>query len=124
MKSLARKAGITRPVNTYLLRHTRLTEIRKLGIQGVEFNKFAGHKPGSKQEAVYVHLDNEDMKQSVIEKVYKIVDEEAKTRKYETRIAHLETQLKGVLAYLKQSRESISAVKQDMAALNRTGQTS
>ena len=117
MKSLARKAGITRPVNTYLLRHTRLTEIRKLGIQGVEFNKFAGHKPGSKQEAVYVHLDNEDMKQSVIEKVYKIVDEEVRTRKYEERIRQLEAQLKEVLAYLKNSRQVMIAAEESMTNL-------
>lgn len=118
IKTLARRAGVPRPVNTYLLRHTRLTEIRRLGIQGVEFNKFAGHTPGSKQEAVYVHLDNEDMKRSVLEKVYKISDEEKKAEKYEDRITLLEQQLENVLAFLKDSRQLISAAEQDLATLS------
>ena len=117
IKRLASKAGITRPVNTYLLRHTRLTEIRKLGVQGVEFNKFAGHKPGSRQEAVYVHLDNDDMKQSVIEKVYRIDEEGAEVMRYEERIARLEQQLEKVLAYAQESREVIVDAEKDLATL-------
>jgi hypothetical protein len=123
IKGLARKAEIARPINTYLLRHTRLTEIRKLGIQGVEFNKFAGHTPGSKQEAVYVHLDNEDMKRTVIEKVYKIDEEELMTRKYEERIAALERQLRSVLSHLKETGVGLSAVKQFFSTLGKTVKT-
>ena len=70
VKTLAKKAGITRRVNTYLLRHSRLTEIYTLGVKGIEHNKFAGHVPGSKHQNVYVHLDNKDMKRTVMEKVY------------------------------------------------------
>lgn len=67
---LAKKAGIKRRVNTYLLRHSRLTELYKLGVKGIEHNKFAGHAPGSKHQNVYVHLDNNDLKQSLLKKVY------------------------------------------------------
>ncbi|AQQ71419.1 site-specific tyrosine recombinase XerC [Limihaloglobus sulfuriphilus] len=70
IQSLANKAGVNRRVNTYLLRHTRLTEVYKLGVKGVEHNKFAGHTPGSKHQNVYVHLDNRDLKQALMKNVY------------------------------------------------------
>jgi len=123
IKRLARRVGITRSINTYLLRHTRLTEIRKLGIQGVEFNKFAGHRPGSKQETVYVHLDNEDMKRSVIEKVYKIQEEGDATREYEERIARLESQLQEVIVYLKQSRSTMAQAGQQLECVDGRGKS-
>ncbi len=70
VQTLAKKAGIKRRVHSYLLRHSRLTEVYTLGVKGIEHNKFAGHVPGSKQQNVYVHLDNKDMKRTVMEKVY------------------------------------------------------
>ena len=89
-----------------MLRHTRLTEIRKAGLQGVEFRKFAGHADTSRQEAVYVHLDNEDMKQSVLEKVYKIKEEQSTAHRYEARIALLEETLRDVVKELQETREA------------------
>jgi hypothetical protein len=114
IKKIAHEAGIGRRISTYLLRHTRLTEIQKLGIKGVEFKKFAGHAAGSRQESVYVHLDNEDMKRSVLEKVYKISDEITKVRGYEERIKVLETQLKEVLDYLKESRDVLGKAQEEL----------
>ena len=111
IKRLGKKAGIERNLFSYLLRHTRLTEIRKAGVQGVEFRTFAGHTAGSQQEAVYVHLDNEDMRQSVLEKVYKIQGEEPKLKRYEDRIALLEEQLGKVLEFLREMREPVSMAK-------------
>lgn len=70
VQRLAKKIGINRKVNTYLLRHTRLTNIYKLGVKGIEHNKFSGHTPGSKHQNVYVHLDNNDLKQALMENVY------------------------------------------------------
>ena len=124
IKNLARKAGVERTVNTYLLRHTRLTEVRKRGVQGIEFNKFAGHTTGSKQEAVYVHLDNEDMKQSVIAKVYNIDEEDLSTKAYEDRIAALEGQLQEVLSYLKESHQAMTATKHTVAHLGKSAENS
>jgi integrase len=117
IKGLARKAEITRPINTYLLRHTRLTEIRKLGIQGVEFNQFAGHRPGSRQESVYVHLDNDDMKRSILEKVYKLGEEEQQTKNHEERVERLERQLRRVLTYLKQSEDVLQVTDGELATM-------
>ncbi len=105
IKRLAKQAGIERNVYTYLLRHTRLTEVRKAGVQGVEFRKFAGHTAGSTQEQVYVHLDNEDMKQSVLEKVYKIKEEDTTVKPYEERIALLEQTLRDVVRQVGEIRK-------------------
>ncbi|TWU21421.1 tyrosine-type recombinase/integrase [Bythopirellula polymerisocia] len=112
IKRLARKVGIQRDVYPYLLRHTRLTEIRRRGVQGIEFNKFAGHAPGSKHENVYVHLDNEDMRKTILEKVYKVQELSAPERdKYEQRITELESQIaqchmqiRNVISFLQESR--------------------
>ena len=109
IKAAARKAGITRDVNTYLLRHTRLTELSKKGIKGTMHNLFSGHVKGSIQESVYVHLDNDDMKQEVLDKVY-CIDEptpEEKNR-YEERIEYLEEQIKIVLTYLAESKRAVT----------------
>ncbi len=92
------------------LRHARLPEIRKAGVQGIEFRKFAGHAPSSMQEQVYVHLDNEDMKQSLLEKVYKIKDEEAPVKPYEERIELLEETLGVVLKHLEDLRGSAKQI--------------
>ena len=70
IKKLAKEAGIKRRIHSYLLRHTRLTELYVLGIKGIEHNKFAGHTPGSKHQNVYVHLDNNDLKNALNNKVY------------------------------------------------------
>lgn len=118
IKSLARKAGIERNVYPYLLRHTRLTHIRKRGVQGIEFNKFAGHAAGSRHEAVYVHLDNEDMKQSIIEKVYRIKEPTPDERqRYEQRIDRLEGQLREVLDVLAQIKPMLATLPDSNAGL-------
>lgn len=118
IKRLAKKAGIDRNVYSYLLRHTRLTEIRKAGVQGIEFRKFAGHAPSSVQEQVYVHLDNEDMKQSVLEKVYKIQGEQVPAKRYENRVDVLEEQLNIVTAHVREMREALSVVVAQIGSSN------
>lgn len=101
IKRLARKAGIEREVFSYLLRHTRLTDLRRHGVQGIELNKFAGHKPGSKQEHVYIHLDNEDMKQAVIEKVYKVQELTVPKRaQIDQRFEHIERKIEKLVKTL------------------------
>ncbi len=50
----------------YNLRHTRLTEVATfMGYE--QLNKFAGWVPGSDRAKVYVHLDNDDVNQSIRE---------------------------------------------------------
>lgn len=81
VKSIANKSGITRGVTSYTLRHTRLTDIYRLGVKGIEHNKFAGHKEGSKQQTTYAHIDNEDMKEDVLSKVYHVKEYTPEQRK-------------------------------------------
>lgn len=70
VRTVANKAKITRQITPYTYRHSRLTEIYVKGVKGLEHNKFAGHKPGSKQQATYAHIDNHDMKEDVLRKIY------------------------------------------------------
>jgi len=72
IREIANRSGITRNITPYTFRHSRLTDIYKLGVKGLEHNKFAGHKAGSKQQATYSHIDNEDMKEDVLTKVFHI----------------------------------------------------
>ncbi len=101
IKSVAKRAGVVRPVHTYLLRHTRLTELYRKGVKGIEHNKFAGHRPGSAQQNVYVHIDNADMKRSVLEKVYAIEDKQAEDS---GQIAALKSELAEIRAFLRELR--------------------
>lgn len=82
IKDLSTKAGIERNITPYLFRHSRLTDIYVKGVKGLEHNKFAGHKPGSKQQATYTHIDNQDMKFDVLNKVYNI-EELSSEKKHE-----------------------------------------
>ena len=105
MGRAARLAGITRNVNTYLFRHTRLTEIRKKGVVGKMHNRFAGHADGSKQELVYDHMDNDDMKHDVLEKVYQMTDHTQNselTPSQGSRIEELEAQVKALLMHIRE----------------------
>jgi integrase/recombinase XerD len=93
IKRLAKKAGLTRHVTTYLLRHTRLTELHRKQVQGREWKLFAGHTADSKMEATYIHLNNDDMKESVISKVYGTKElPKVQKQQYEDRILVLENQ--------------------------------
>jgi integrase len=108
VKRTAKLAGVTRDVNTYLFRHTRLTEIRKKGVVGKMHNRFAGHADGSRQELVYDHMDNDDMKQEVLEKVYQVGDASEKSQlkhNQEDRIDELEAQLNELLLHIKKSQK-------------------
>jgi integrase/recombinase XerD len=111
IKRIAKKAGINRAINTYLMRHSRMTYVRvKCGVSGPVFKKYAGHVPGSTQEDMYVHLDNSDMISEINEKVYKVQELTKSERdQFHERIARLESQLQEVLRFLRDSRPTMSA---------------
>lgn len=91
IKRLAEKAGITKNVFPYLLRHTRLTEVHNKGIEGLNHNIFAGHSAGSKQTKTYVHLDEAKFKENVLSKVY---HQEEISPEQKNKIESLENQVK------------------------------
>jgi len=66
VRELAKKAGINKPVNPYILRHSALTRIYK-SMPGTIASKLAGHAPGSKESDTYCHLADEDFDNSVRE---------------------------------------------------------
>jgi integrase len=72
IQRIIKKANIKKDVTAYTFRHSRLTEIYNKGVQGFDHNLFAGHKKGSKQQAVYVKTDEEEMKKAMLEKVFHI----------------------------------------------------
>jgi integrase/recombinase XerD len=108
VKRTAKLAGVTREVNTYLFRHTRLTEIRKKGVVGKMHNRFAGHADGSKQELVYDHMDNDDMKREIVDKIYEadaLGRQPSSQYDQDKRLVLLEEQLKRLLVTVKKSTE-------------------
>ena len=66
-------------------------------------------------ENVYVHMDNNDMKRSVIEKMYKTQEiTQSEKDAYKQRIERLEKQLHEVITFLKESKGIISSVKEHL----------
>lgn len=72
IEELGRKAGIKRTVNPYLLRHSRITELKTKGVDDMDRKIFSGHSLKSKMQSVYVHMDDADMIKSVISKVFHV----------------------------------------------------
>ena len=93
LKRLSKKAGISRNIFPYLLRHSRLTEInQKLPIHLA--TKFAGHSV--KQSQTYVHLSSKDLT-SAMRKIWKdkkIPQEQQ--NKYEKELEELKMQIKAI----------------------------
>jgi integrase len=87
-KRISKKAGI-RKIFPYLARHTRLTELwKKLPEQVVK--KFGGHSPDSDMTAIYSHLNSEDVKSAMLEKIYHV---EELTTEQKDRIKMLEDKI-------------------------------
>lgn len=96
LKELCRQAGI-RLIHPYLFRHTRLTFLyNKFPEQVVK--KYAGHSADSKMPQIYSHISSKDVRDVLLEKLYKIkeVSPEQKN-KYERRIKTLEKNFSSLL---------------------------
>ncbi|MFC2153866.1 tyrosine-type recombinase/integrase [Candidatus Altiarchaeota archaeon] len=74
-----KKIGINRKehkVNpTAIFRHSRQHELYKEGVSSSVCKRFAGHSPDSRMEAVYTHLDDEDVAEE-LQKHYGLIDKE------------------------------------------------
>lgn len=71
LRRIAKKSGIEKPVYNYIFRHSVLNDLyKKVPIQ--IHRKYAGHSKDSHMTATYEHLDNEDMFQIVLDKVYNV----------------------------------------------------
>jgi len=71
VKVALKDAGITgKRKIVHMFRHTRATELVKLGVRGQALSKFMGWTKKSDMEATYVHLSTADMENEIAEKVY------------------------------------------------------
>jgi len=73
IKKLSKKAGIKKNIYGYLMRHTRLNMLYKTLPEQIH-KKFAGHSKDSRQTATYSHIDNDDMMEVILKKVYNVED--------------------------------------------------
>ncbi len=64
-RRIARKAGISKRVNPYVFRHTRLTHLSKLLTEAV-LCEFAGWVQGSEMPRNYVHLSGRDVDEAIL----------------------------------------------------------
>jgi len=55
----------------HMMRHTRATELVRLGIHGQSLSKFMGWTKKSNMEATYIHLSTEDVKNEFHTKIFK-----------------------------------------------------
>ena len=59
----------------HMFRHTRATELYRLGIRGLELSQFMGWTKKSNMEATYSHLSPDDMDNAMDAKVYRMDQE-------------------------------------------------
>jgi integrase len=64
---IAKRAGVKKRVHPHLFRHSRLTELAKLGFNEAQLRKFAGWSGSSKMAAVYIHLSGQDIDDKLLE---------------------------------------------------------
>lgn len=75
IKSVAKRAGIKKTVYPHLFRHSRLTELARLGLNEVALRIFAGWSGDSTMPKVYIHLSGADVENKLLE-IYGVTDKE------------------------------------------------
>ncbi|MFQ5885065.1 MAG: tyrosine-type recombinase/integrase [Thermoplasmata archaeon] len=72
VKIAVKRAGLKKPKRklVHMFRHTRITELVKMGIRGQMLSKLVGWSKKSDMESVYVHLATADVKNEVKEKAF------------------------------------------------------
>lgn len=63
-RNMSKMAGVAKPSNPYILRHTALTRFYR-ELSGTVAGKLAGHSPGSKEAQRYCHLSAEDLENAI-----------------------------------------------------------
>lgn len=66
LRRLASKAHIEKRIWPYLFRHTRITDLIRLGMNDATLRKFAGWTPDSDAPAHYEHLVSEDVDEAIL----------------------------------------------------------
>jgi integrase/ribosomal protein L40E len=86
LRRLLKRAKINKRVTPYLFRHTRLTELAKMGFRESELRILAGWSGDSRMPKVYIHLSGEDVDQKFLELNGKIVKREKQKSKLEPKV--------------------------------------
>ena len=60
LKHVAAKAGVKKRVHAHVFRHSRATDLARLGFNQPLMNSCLGWAPGSKTSATYIHLSMQD----------------------------------------------------------------
>jgi integrase/recombinase XerD len=78
VKKKVKAARLKRPKRklVHMFRHTRITELVKLGVRGQMLSKLVGWTKSSNMESVYVHLSTADVENEVRAKVFGLGPEE------------------------------------------------
>jgi integrase/recombinase XerD len=71
--TLAKRAGITKRVHPHIFRHTRATQLIKLGWSEPKVKKYLGWSEKSTVPSLYIHLGDDDMIDAVYE-MYGLVE--------------------------------------------------
>ncbi len=66
LKDAAKKAGIKKRIYPHLFRHSRLTELARLGFNEFQLRTFAGWTMDSDEAAVYVHMSGKDVDEALL----------------------------------------------------------
>lgn len=86
-RSLCKRANL-RPITPYLVRHSVLSSVYKKSKDSRLTAKYGGHS--LKTSEVYVNLNEEDIKEIILEQIYNIKEPDIKTRrKLEKEISEL-----------------------------------
>jgi site-specific recombinase XerD len=68
LRGLAKRSGVNKKVNPHNFRHSRLTELAKLGYMETELRIIAGWEPNSNMPSIYVHISGADIDRKMLSK--------------------------------------------------------
>ncbi len=77
VRKAAERAGVRRKVHPHLLRHSRLTELARLGLSEQKLKVLAGWEPDSRMASVYIHLSGKDLDEDLLRLAGELPAEEA-----------------------------------------------
>jgi len=66
LKECAQRAGVNKRIYPHLFRHSRLTELARLGFNEFQLRTFAGWAMDSDEAAVYVHMSGRDVDDALL----------------------------------------------------------